>query len=78
MKDNNLYADNIVILNEHEWDVVLNSMFFKYKRLAEMLKNDNKLLNTPFGQNCAKEAIEIDKIRNKIIEERAKHAKEDA
>jgi len=78
MKHNNLHADNTVILNEHEWDVVLDSMFFKYKRLAEMLKNDNKLLNTPFGQNCAKEAVEIEKIRKKIIEERAKHAKEEA
>lgn len=78
MKRNNSHADNTVILNEHEWDVVLNSMFFKYKRLAEMLKNDNKLLNTPFGQNCANEAVEIEKIRKKIIEERAKHAKEQA
>ena len=78
MKDSNLHANNTVVLNEHEWDVVLGSMFFRYKRLAEMLKNDNKLLNTPFGQNCAKEAVEIEKIRKKIIEERAKHAKEQA
>ena len=76
MKDNKLYANNTVVLNEHEWDVVLEAMHFGYKRLAEMFKNDNKLLNTPFGQKYAQEAVEIEKIRKKIIEKRAKHAQE--
>ena len=62
--------DKSLTLTEHEIDVVLEALFFKYKRLANMLKNDHKLLNTIWGKRWANEAIELDKLYKKIIKER--------
>ena len=62
--------DRNLTLTEHEIDVVLEALFFKYKRLANMLKNDHKLLNTIWGERLSKEAIELDQLHKKIIKER--------
>lgn len=62
--------DRHLTLTEHEIDVVLEALFFKYKRLAKMLKNDHKLLNTVWGERWSMEAVELAKLREKIIEER--------